>query len=201
MKNVKIITLIALLALISGPVLSQSKKQSAKKPASNWVKTGDWRKGLKLAPHPSINAAKFFKQYQADKTMWDKVFDYLRNTNLDTIAPGRYQIDGDKALAIISDAPSKELDKASWESHRKMIDLQYVIRGKERIDVAPIGKSTVTKPYDEAKDVANYTAEGTTYQAEPGTFYLFFAEDVHRPNIKVEGFDVVKKLVVKIKAN
>ena len=59
----------------------------------------------------------------------------------------------------------------------------------------------MTKPYDETKDVANYTAEGTTYQAEPGTFYLFFAEDVHRPNIKVEGFDVVKKLVVKIKAN
>jgi biofilm protein TabA len=65
--------------------------------------------------------------------------------------------------------------------------------------VVNIDKATVTKPYDEAKDGAAYTAEGTSYFAEPGTFYLFFPQDVHRPNIKVNGFDTVKKLVIKIK--
>jgi biofilm protein TabA len=85
------------------------------------------------------------------------------------------------------------LDKAGWESHKKYIDLQYVIRGKEQIAVSPIDKATVTKPYDETKDVANYTAEGTFYTAEPGTFFLFFPQDVHRPNIKVAGYDMVKK--------
>jgi beta-galactosidase beta subunit len=32
----------------------------------------------------------------------------------------------------------------------------------------------------------------------PGTFFLFFPTDAHRPGIKVEGNDVVKKLVIKI---
>jgi biofilm protein TabA len=113
---------------------------------------------------------------------------------------GKLAIDGDNAYAIVTEGPSKELDKAGWESHKKYIDLQYVIKGKERIDVVNIDKATVTKPYDEAKDNAVYTAEGTSYFAVPGTFYLFFPQDVHRPNIKVDGFDdVVKKLVIKIK--
>jgi biofilm protein TabA len=62
-----------------------------------------------------------------------------------------------------------------------------------------INKATVTKPYNEKATVQQYTAEGTSYTAEPGTFFLFFPQDVHRPNIKVAGYDVVKKLVIKIK--
>jgi YhcH/YjgK/YiaL family protein len=42
-------------------------------------------------------------------------------------------------------------------------------------------------------------AGGKFYTAKPGTFFLFFPQDVHRPNIKVKGYDLVKKLVIKIR--
>jgi biofilm protein TabA len=76
-----------------------------------------------------------------------------------------------------------------------------VIKGEEKIGVAPIGSATVIKPYDAAKDIANYTVEGKYYTASPDEFFLFFPGDAHRPNIKVTGYDTVKikKLVIKIR--
>ena len=201
MKNLRFIILITMTAFISGSATAQTTTEWNSKLAQQWVKKGDWRNGTRLNPHESTNKIEFAKQYRTDKAMWDKVFTYLSNPHLDTIAPGRYPIDGENIFAIITEAPSRELDKASWESHRKYIDLQYIIKGKEKIGVVQIDKAIVTKPYTEAREAANYTAEGEYYIASPGTFFLFFPADVHRPNIKVDGFDVVKKLVIKIKVN
>jgi beta-galactosidase beta subunit len=47
------------------------------------------------------------------------------------------------------------------KSHRNYIDLHYVIKGKEKIGVAPVTSAMVTKPYDATKDITNYTANGT----------------------------------------
>jgi biofilm protein TabA len=65
--------------------------------------------------------------------------------------------------------------------------------------VAPVSKATVTKPYNETNDSANYDVQGQYYIAMPGTFFLFFPGAAHRPNIKVAGYDTVKKIVIKIR--
>ncbi|MEO7490410.1 MAG: YhcH/YjgK/YiaL family protein, partial [Ferruginibacter sp.] len=92
--------------------------------------------------------------------------------------------------------PSKKMEDAKWESHKKYIDLQYIIKGKEIIGVADASKATVTKPY--TPDAMNYIADGTYYTTDSGTFFLFFPNDAHRPVIKADGYDVVKKIVIKI---
>lgn len=178
---------------------AQNQTGISRQAAEKWIKAGKWRNGLNLSLFADVNAVEFYSQYHENKAVWIKAFQFLKQNNLDTLSPGKYSIDADNAFASVTETPSKTLDKAAWESHRKYIDLQYVIKGKERIDVADIDKATVTSPYDDAKDVANYTANGKGYTAEPGTFYLFFAQDVHRPNIKIDGYDVVKKIVIKIK--
>lgn len=170
----------------------------SEKIARKWVKSKEWQNGSTLNVDQSVNAVEFYRQYHANMELWKKVFTYLKDTNLETLTPGKYPIDGDQAYASVTEAPSKELNKANWESHRNYIDLQYVIKGKEKIGVSPVDKSTVTSPYDAAKDAANYTADGEYHIASPGTFFLFFPQDAHRPNIKVDGYDTVKKLVIKI---
>jgi YhcH/YjgK/YiaL family protein len=189
------------LILMGNITIAQQKTGDAvsHKTAEKWLKKGSWRNGLKLSPHASINADEFYKQYQGNKAVWEKVIWFLKNTDLDTLSPGKHAIDGENAYASVTEAPSKDLSKATWESHKKYIDLQYVIKGKEQIEVANAETATVIKPYDAAKDIANYTAEGTFYVAEPGTFFLFFPQDAHRPNIKVAGYEIVKKLVIKIR--
>jgi biofilm protein TabA len=197
MKNIKFLLCIALLSFT---VIAHAQHAPwTEKSAAEWLHKKEWANGLKVKPHASVNKVTFATQYHKNQVVWDKVFAFMRDSNLTTIKPGKYVINGDNAFASITEAPSKEFDKSAWESHRKYIDLQYVIRGKEKIGVEELSKATVTKPYNETGDGANYTAEGKFYIADPSEFFLFFPDDVHRPNIKLDGYDVVKKLVIKIK--
>jgi biofilm protein TabA len=200
MKNVQ--SFIAVLLLFTVMACRETRNSATrvweKGSATQWMQNNAWRHGLTLDPHPSINAVAFATEYNKNPAAWDKAFAYLKNTNLDTISPGKYSIDGNNVYASITLAPSKEFDKTTWEAHRKYIDLQYVIRGREKMGVARLDASDETKPYDESKDVANYNAEGNYYAAQPGEFFLFFPTDVHRPNIMLDKVDTVKKIVIKI---
>ena len=79
-----------------------------------------------------------------------------------------------------------------------MIDIQYVISGEEKMGVAPITSATVTKPYDEKRDVANYNVDGKYYVSEPGKMFIFFPGDAHRTNITTGKNLPDKKIVIKI---
>ncbi|TSD66252.1 DUF386 domain-containing protein [Inquilinus sp. KBS0705] len=170
------------------------------KTAEKWLKEGVWLNGLKLSVRQPLNVLEFAKQYHANKAVWDKAIDFLRDRNLEQIAPGKYVIDGDNAYAMITEAPGKLADTAKWEDHQTYIDIHYVIKGKELIGVEAIDKATIVKPYDAVKDLAIYDAKGKYYTATPGGFYIFFPPDVHRPNIRMGTSEaIIKKLVIKIK--
>ena len=169
------------------------------KQAKKWFKKKEWLGGLQLRPHQTIDKTEFARQYQANKIYWDKTFAYLKEHDLQTLAVGRYPIDGDNVFAIVTENPTKDYDSTMWESHRKYIDLHCVISGEEKIGVCPIAKLTVSKPYDSSKDIANYTGEGKMYSALPQMFFLFFPSDAHRPNITPEGNKADKKIVIKIR--
>jgi biofilm protein TabA len=164
-----------------------------------WFKKKEWLNGLDIKPHSSIDKAAFAKQYHLSQAAWDKAFAYLKNTDLKTLSNGRHVIDGENVYAIVTEAPTKDYDKTAFESHRKYIDLQYVITGEEKMAKAPVTSVTVSKPYDEATDLANYTGEGKIYTVPAGTFMLFFPTEAHRPNITPGGNKVVKKIVIKVR--
>jgi YhcH/YjgK/YiaL family protein len=76
-----------------------------------------------------------------------------------------------------------------------------MIRGKEKIGVMNPATAKVADPYDATKDLAHYdiNTPGTYYIADPETLLIFFPQNAHRPVIHVDGYDKVKKLVIKIK--
>jgi biofilm protein TabA len=172
-----------------------------KSKANKWFRKKEWLNGAPLNPHKSINKEEFARQYRINKVYWDKAFAFLKEQNLQTIAKGKYPIDGDNVFASVTEDPSKDFDKTNWESHRKYIDVQCVLVGEERMGKWPVAEVTsTTRPYDEAKDVANYTAPGKFYNIPGGTFIIFFPGEAHRPNITPGGNKVVKKLVIKVRA-
>lgn len=177
-------------------VSAQTEWTQAK--ANKWFASHKYLDGLKLVPAASTNKIEFAKQYNANKAVWDKVFAYLKNTDLNALPVGKYTIEGTAATVAVTDNPTKEYEKTSWESHRKFIDLQYVITGAEKMATAPIVDLKVTEPYLDAKDVAHYEGTGTQYEARQGTFFLFFPTDGHRVNIRVDGVEHDKKIVIKI---
>jgi len=116
------------------------------------------------------------------------------------MATGKYVIDGTNVYASITEDPSKDYDKTQWESHRKYIDLQICNKREEKMGKYSFTQLTVTKPYDDTKDLANYSGEGKIYTVPAGTFMIFFPANAHRPNITPGGNKVVKKLVIKVLA-
>jgi biofilm protein TabA len=195
--------LVLLIMFIVANLLSAQAKTNdwTAKTANKWIKSRQWSSGLAIKAHHSVNKVEFARQYNANKTYWDEAFLFMRDKNLKDLPPGKYVIDGDNVFATVTYGPSKTFEQSAWESHRKYIDLQYVISGKEKIGVSPLADATVIRPYSESSDGANYTAKGRYYIATPKAFFLFFPGDVHRPNIKVDGFDTVKKLVIKIRVS
>ena len=196
----KIILLALTLLLLACSTTKNSGTDAAIKNSDMWFKKKEYLNGLQLEPHQSVNKAEFERQYKSNKELWDKAFAYLKNTDLTTIKAGKYVIVPDKVTVSVTYDSTKNFDKTSWESHRKFIDIQYIISGKEKIGVSPVSAATVIKPYDEKRDVANYQAEGTYYVSEPGKFFIFFPGDAHRPNITTNNNLPDKKIVIKVLA-
>ncbi len=196
MKKICLSATIAIIALFT---INQTASAQTKADADKWFAAKQYLGGLKIVPAPSTNTVEFAKQYKINKSVWDKVFAYLKHTNLDSLPVGKYVIDGENATVSVTDNPTKTYDKTAWESHRKYIDFQYVIQGAEKMEVANVESAKVTEQYNDAKDVAHYDVSGIQYEARPGTFYLFFPTDAHRVNIKVDGIEHDKKIVIKIK--
>jgi biofilm protein TabA len=200
MKRISFLLIVLLLSFSNCHVAAQKSadNQSAKQ-VDTWFKQKEWLGGLSIQPHESVNKVTFARQYQLHKDYWDKAFAFLKNNNLQNMAPGRYAIDSNNVYATITENPTKDVDSTKWESHRNYIDLQSVISGEEKIAVAPVNKLTVTMPYNATKDLVNYSGDGALYTATPGTFFLFFPQDAHRPNISTGGNKPDKKVVIKIK--
>lgn len=164
-----------------------------------WFKKQSIANGLTPMPSATIDAAEFAHQYTANKAVWDKAFNWMKTQDLENLAPGKYPIDGDNAYASVTEIVDKPFEDTRWESHRKYIDLQYIIRGQEKIGIAPVKSADeITSPYNADKDAANYRIDQADIElATPKYFFLFFPENAHRPNIKVND-EKVKKLVIKI---
>ncbi|HEY4290499.1 MAG TPA: YhcH/YjgK/YiaL family protein [Puia sp.] len=153
-----------------------------------------------LQPGTPVNMVEFARQYHANPSRWDKAFAYLKNTDFSALQPGRYPIDGDDVYAMITFGPPKKMDDTTtWESHRNFEDIHYVISGKEKIGIIPLSEATVVRKYDSGHDLAGYSAKGSYYVATPGIFFIITTEEAHRPGIREEGCDLVKKLYIKVR--
>ena len=142
------------------------------------------------------NASKYFGVHP----LFAKAFEYIKNTNLDTIEMGKYEIDGDNLRAIFSNKKGMIAAEsvAKFECHNKHIDIQLCISGIEQMGWKPRKKCIVENGgYNPEKDVQLYNEEPDMYfQLTNGQFAIFFPEDVHATMI---GDAEIKKLVIKVK--
>ena len=88
-----------------------------------------------------------------------------------------------------------------FESHRKYIDIQAVVKGAEIAQIAQLDGLKIHKNYDEENDYALYhepAANIQQVQLTPGTMAVFYPEDAHRPGQILQQATDVKKIVVKV---
>ncbi len=135
------------------------------------------------------------------KELSPEVFDFLGDPARCGSATPEGRIDiTDTCYAIVSAYTTASRDAKEYESHRKYIDVQMLIEGKECIEVAPIGSLEVTQDYSAEKDVLFYanSRRGDDLLLEPGKPVILLPEDGHMPGLSVSEPVAVKKVVVKI---
>jgi len=126
-----------------------------------------------------------------------KAFDFFRNADLLELSPGKYELEGNKIYAIVDNYYTC-LEKKMWEAHRRYIDIQFVVKNCEQIGYAHLKHMKQITEYDQDKDIVFYQGNGSYFTFNPGTFIIFFPQDVHMPGIALEKPEIIKKIVIKI---
>lgn len=128
-----------------------------------------------------------------------KAFDYIRNTDLASLEPGRHEIDGNDIFMMLSVTDLKRPEDAPLEVHDKYIDIQYVIEGVETFGWLERSECRDPKaPMDTEKDVQFFNdAHATRYTLKSGDFCIFYPNDAHAPMIG-DPDTKIKKCIIKI---
>lgn len=123
---------------------------------------------------------------------------YLRQVTPE-IANGVYQLNP-RVKAIVSEYMTKEDNENGYEAHHQFIDIQFPIRGREKVSCLPIDVLQEIKPYNESIDAAFYLATGRPIDMVIGNGYfaIFYPQDGHMPQLCSGKQEVIKKITLKV---
>lgn len=124
--------------------------------------------------------------------------EFLARPDLHTLEKGRYALlDSGGSYALVQEHETKLRAQAKWEAHRKMIDLQFMVRGRELIGYADIARLKMEE-YHDADDYCLGEGDGEWLRLDDQYFMILFPQDGHMPSIAVAEPQKVRKVVVKI---
>ena len=122
-------------------------------------------------------------RYAALHSLFPRVFEYIRNTDLLALTPGRYPIVGEQLFVIVENVAGRTREAAQLECHRKYIDIQLVLEGIDEMGWKALADCTQpVSDYSAEKDIRFFhDAPATWIATPPGMFCIFFPEDAHAP--------------------
>jgi biofilm protein TabA len=123
---------------------------------------------------------------------------FLADTDLAGLAPGKHELDGKRLFVLVSDYTPKAMMECRWEAHRLYLDLQYLVSGLERMGVAPTSH-LAPAGYQADRDIEWLTGSGDFLTFGPGQFMILWPGDAHMPGVEAGVSGPARKIVVKIK--
>lgn len=131
-----------------------------------------------------------------------KAFEYLQQTDFSQLPKGKYEIDGKNIFAIVNEYDTVDTATEQMESHKKYIDVQYIVSGAELVGHDFLQDKKPSKAYEEETDFMLFAETPAFFtRLDKGNFAIFFPTDLHMPNIKIDTPAPVKKVVIKIGIN
>jgi YhcH/YjgK/YiaL family protein len=128
-----------------------------------------------------------------------RALEYLQHADLDALAQGRHDVDGDRVFVLVSEYDTRSPAETFWEAHRRHIDVQYVHEGVERIGYGDLATFEL-EPYDETRDLTVAHGHSDRFiELGAGEFAILFPHDVHMPGLTGPAVRRVRKAVVKVR--
>jgi biofilm protein TabA len=152
-------------------------------------------------PFPRVYKLSQWRSYKKLRAL-EPAFVFLQSASVESKAPGRYAIDGERISATVVEDNTIAVETAQFEEHRKYIDVHYLVRGKEMIGSANPANLREKKPYSPEIEAALYErpAKYRRLMLKPGEFTVFFPGQAHMPGCYVDKSEQIRKVVVKILA-
>ena len=141
------------------------------------------------------------ERYYGVHKKFREAFEFIKKAIQDDLPVGKYEIDGENVYASVQEYDTKAPSDGKFEGHREYIDIQYIIRGVERMDVVDLSKVQTMTGYDCEKDLEFFldTDNYTSAVVSQGEYCIFFPNDIHKPCLNLNNQTSVKKMVVKVK--
>ena len=143
-----------------------------------------------------IDNLKNMRDYEALHPLFAKAFDYIEQTDLNALEPGKIVLIENELIVNVNQIPAKTKEEAKLETHNEYIDIQIPLTGVEQMGYTQRADLPEAE-YDAVKDLTLYEGLADDYlTVKPGMFTLFFPSDGHAPGITPTG---LKKIIVKVK--
>ena len=104
-------------------------------------------------------------------------------------------------IAIVNEYYTVELFEKGYEAHKQVIDIQYPVRGLERVKWSPIEGMDINIPYDPVNDRTFFKSPSPQrchVDIGNGIFVIMFPGDGHSPQHFVDKPELIKKITVKV---
>ena len=139
-------------------------------------------------------------KYNYQSEGFKKAFDWLENTDLESLEPGVYKIDDDNVFAEVQEYVTKEFDECSFESHTKYYDIQYMVKGTEVLGYAD-KLGSVSYGYNKDRDLELFETpiRYSSLVLKENEFAIVSPDDLHQPRVKYLNNEPVKKIVMKVR--
>lgn len=129
-------------------------------------------------------------------------YNFLKDFSGDNFKDGRHDI-SDGVYVNICSYETTARENAMFEAHRKYIDIQYMVEGKELITVEPLDamrQGECIQRYSEDGDAELYKMNiyGTDLLLKKGEALVFSPDQAHAPGICVNSPEKVRKVIVKV---
>ena len=112
----------------------------------------------------------------------ESAINYLRHIDVSEDDVGKKIIVNENFYYRIQGYMTKPENEAKLQSHRKYVDVQIIVSGEERMDLADISRLTIKEDYDTEKDVIlwNIPKRMARITLRAGDCIILYPENAHR---------------------
>jgi YhcH/YjgK/YiaL family protein len=131
-----------------------------------------------------------------------KAVNLIESLNFSALPDSIFEIEGKHFYYTVSSyQTAADLKEKPAEAHRKYLDLQYVIYGKEIFGFADYSNIKKNRSdYNPEKDIELFDSidNESFFTLMQNHYAIFFPEDVHRPGLSKNNPSNIRKIVFKI---
>ncbi len=133
----------------------------------------------------------------------DEAIEYIKGLSVTQTDVGKKEVVNDYFYYSVQQYETRSESELTveLESHRKYIDVQFIVSGEEIMNVSDVSGLTLSTAYDEEKDIMMWEAPSRMMSVllKQGNYIVLYPENAHRVVSVKSGSNQVLKIVGKVK--